>query len=205
MRRMSFHLLPAAVMAFSPVAVALADQGTDAVQAKLGKQLEASAALSPQVKAFAVVNLLPTTTSGVWVKAVEAQNAKRVPLSEIQATDAQWSIGQARSALQTELTSNACAQEASKLTRLFPAVVEVFVMDDQGALVCANMLTSDYWQGDEDKWKNAFNGGTGGVDVGAVQLDQSAQTNLQQVSLPVIGAGGKVIGAVTFGLAAGRI
>jgi hypothetical protein len=38
------------------------------------------------------------------------------------------------------------------------------------------------------------------VDVGKVKFDKSANANLQQVSLPIIGKGGKVIGAVTFGL-----
>ena len=38
------------------------------------------------------------------------------------------------------------------------------------------------------------------MDAGKVKFDKSANTNLQQVSLPIAGKGGKVIGAVTFGL-----
>ena len=72
-------------------------------------------------------------------------------------------------------------------------------MDNQGAVVGENDLTSDYWQGDEAKWKNSFNGGKGGIDVGKVKFDKSANTQLQQISITIVD-GDKVIGAVTFGI-----
>ena len=66
-------------------------------------------------------------------------------------------------------------------------------------------MTSDYWQGDEAKWENSFNGGKGGVDVGKIKFDKSANTQLQQVSLPIIDESGNVIGAITYGLAIDKI
>jgi hypothetical protein len=40
----------------------------------------------------------------------------------------------------------------------------------------------------------------GGIDIGKVKHDKSADAALQQVSLPIIDADGKVIGALTFGI-----
>jgi hypothetical protein len=62
-------------------------------------------------------------------------------------------------------------------------------------------LTSDYWQGDEDKWSKSFNGGKGGVDAAKAKFDSSANAVIQQISLPLIDADGTVVGAITFGIA----
>jgi hypothetical protein len=86
-----------------------------------------------------------------------------------------------------------------------PAVLEAFVMDDQGGVVGENNLTSDYWQGDEEKWTGSFNKGKGGVDAGKEKFDKSANATIQQVSLPIIDKGGKVIGAVTWGVAVSKL
>ena len=104
-----------------------------------------------------------------------------------------------------EKTSGACADRIRALTRTRCAVREAFVMDRQGAVVCENVLTGDYWQGDEAKWKKSFNDGRGGVDVGEEKLDRSTDTILQQVSLPILDRDGTVVGAVTWGIATGAL
>lgn len=76
---------------------------------------------------------------------------------------------------------------------------EIFVMDNQGANVAMTDKTSDYWQGDEAKFKKSFNDGAGAVFVDDVEFDDSAQAYLVQVSVPVKD-GDKVIGAITFGI-----
>jgi hypothetical protein len=98
-----------------------------------------------------------------------------------------------------------CAAELKRVIERHPAVVEAFVMDDQGALVGATNLTSDYWQGDEAKWKSSYREGSGGVDVGELKFDRSAGAVLQQVSLPIVDKGGRVIGAVTFGISTEKV
>ena len=70
-------------------------------------------------------------------------------------------------------------------------------MDNQGALVAATDKTSDYWQGDEDKFSHPFT--TGSMLVSEVEFDTSAQAYLVQISVPVKD-GDKVIGAITFGI-----
>jgi hypothetical protein len=99
-----------------------------------------------------------------------------------------------------EVQTNACAKEIKDVTKKNNAILEAFVMDNQGAVVGENNLTSDYWQGDEAKWKNSYNSAKGGLDVGKAKFDKSANTTLQQVSLPIINKDGKVVGAVTYGI-----
>ena len=189
-----------AVLVIALPTVHAADKGTNALQASLKKQVAGTKALSKKVQGFVNSKLIPLTSNGVFVTSVEAQNAKKVALTEIQAIDKKWIGAEEELPIQKEVMSNGCAQELIKHVKALPAVKEAFVMDDQGAVVCENALTSDYWQGDEAKWQKSFNGGKGGVDAGKIKFDKSANANLQQVSLPIIGKGGKVIGAVTFGL-----
>jgi hypothetical protein len=200
MNRAHIYLIAVVAICFPLLAIAAGDKATTDLQNGLKKQVQGHADLSAKVKAYVAKNLVPTTDTAAWVAAVEAQNAKGMTLAQIQDQDKKWTAAEEELPIQKELMNNACAKEIVNLVKKLPAIKEAFVMDNQGANVCENTLTSDYWQGDEAKWKNSFNGGKGGVDVGKVKFDKSANANLQQVSLPIIGKGGKVIGAVTFGL-----
>ena len=75
-------------------------------------------------------------------------------------------------------------------------VVEIFVMDNQGANVCMTAKTGDYWQGDEAKFWNSYNGGIGAVFVDEVE---DGGKMISQVSVPVIDKG-MAIGAMTIGV-----
>lgn len=167
---------------------------------KLKSDLAKNANVSGKVKAFVIKTLLPTATDAVYVAEVKKQNAKGVSLDKIKEIDNKWKNAEDELPIQTEKMSNACAKETKKIANASPAIIEVFVTDNQGANVGQNDFTSDYWQGDEAKWKNSYNGGKGGVDVGKVEFDKSANAQLQQVSIPVFDENGKVIGAVTYGL-----
>lgn len=78
---------------------------------------------------------------------------------------------------------------------------EIFVMDAHGLNVGQSDMTSDYWQGDEEKWLKTFLAGKGAVHLGGVELDESSQTFQVQVSIPVIDPDAdEVIGAATIGI-----
>lgn len=134
--------------------------------------------------------------------AVAAQNAKGMTAQQISALDEQWIAGNA-AALVKKVTTNACADRLRQLVASRPSYGESFVMDAQGALVCATAKTSDYWQGDEPKWQRAFNEGNGAVFIDRPQLDHSAGARLAQISVPVLDKG-HVIGAMTIGLTIGK-
>jgi hypothetical protein len=72
-------------------------------------------------------------------------------------------------------------------------------MDNQGANVAMSDKTSDYWQGDEDKFIKSYNAGKGGVHISEIKWDESSQANIVQVSVAVK-ENDKVIGALTIGL-----
>lgn len=167
--------------------------------------IDAHAGLSAKAKDFAKQVLVPLCTNPVLVKAVQAQNAAGLTLATIKERDKAWKEAEDELPIHAELTSNPCAEELKRILAKNAAIVEAFVTDNQGANVGQNALTSDYWQGDEAKWKNSYNNGQGGVDVGEVEFDKSANAQLQQVSLPILDAQGKAIGAVTCGLALGRL
>lgn len=80
-------------------------------------------------------------------------------------------------------------------------ITEIFVMDDKGLNVGQSDVTSDYWQGDEDKWQKTYQQGADAVFVDAVELDESSQRYQTQVSVAIADpATGNVIGAVTIGI-----
>lgn len=176
------------------------DSATAAKVKSLQKQVNSSGKLGGKVKTFVNQKLMTTLNNDVFVSWTLKQNAKKVSLAEIQRIDKEWKNAEEELPIQAEVTSNQCAKTMTTFAKANSAVLEAFVMDDQGAVVCEHGLTGDYWQGDEAKWKNSFNGGKGGVDVGKIKFDKSANANLQQVSLPLYAEGGKVIGAITFGL-----
>ncbi len=134
------------------------------------------------------------------VRAVRAQNARRVPLATIRQQDAEWTSSMALTPLKQRLLDSTCSQALRRHhARLGRVLAEAFAMDDQGALVGATRRTSDYWQGDEPKWRVAYDGGRGGELRESPFFDESSQAYVIQVSLPVRD-GSRVIGALTLGL-----
>jgi hypothetical protein len=139
------------------------------------------------------------------VKAVVEQNRKGLKPDDVKRIDQEWQAAEQMLPIQKEILGNACAQNLKRILEGHQEIVETFVMDNQGALVGANNLTSDYWQGDEEKWQNSFKAGKGGIDVGAQKFDRSANAMLQQISLPIVDDAGTVVGAVTFGVDVKRL
>jgi hypothetical protein len=181
------------------------DQPTKKLMESLKAQINGQKGLSAKAKAFAIKELLPLSTNAVFLKETVAQNAKKMPLDEIKRIDELWIKAESMLPIQQEKLNNVCAQEVKKIVKQHPAILEAFVMDDQGGVVGENNLTSDYWQGDEEKWTGSYNDTKGGVDVGKEKFDKSANATLQQISLPLIAKGGKVIGAITWGVAVDRL
>lgn len=161
--------------------------------------------LSDPMKKFVDEKLLPLVSDKAFADAVAAQNAKAMPKEEIEKIDKEWQGAEDELPIQKEKMSNDCAKRVKEVVGGNPMIVEMFVMDNQGGNVGQNNLTSDYWQGDEPKWQNSFNAGKGGLDVGDLKLDKSSNAEVQQVSLPVVDASGKVIGAFTVGIVPSKL
>jgi hypothetical protein len=86
------------------------------------------------------------------------------------------------------------------------AITEVFVMDAMGLNVAASAVTSDYWQGDEEKHSETYAKGPDAVHISEIEFDESTQSYQAQVSVPIVDpASGQVVGAMTVGLNADRL
>ena len=135
----------------------------------------------------------------VLVAAVKKQNAMGLSLDSIKSRDAQWRKVEGLDDQMQSMLASAAGKRMSEIENSKPYFFELFLMDNQGANVAMTNKTSDYWQGDEAKWQESFKGGVGAVHMGEVEFDDSAQSYLVQVSVPVMDAG-KAIGAITIGV-----
>jgi hypothetical protein len=138
-------------------------------------------------------------TDTVVVKAVKAKNGKGETLDQIKELDAKWQASAGIADFMKELMESECGKYLQNVQTSAPYLAEIFVMDYQGANVAMSDKTSDYWQGDEPKFTESYKGGAGAVHISDVKFDDSTQTYMVQVSVPVKD-GDKAIGAITFGV-----
>lgn len=140
------------------------------------------------------------------VSAVTEQNARNHGLNEaeILAQDAAWRAEFAstdRPLVDTLLNGSLSAFLRKHQEQSRGRITEVIVMDNKGLNVASSGVTSDYWQGDEAKFRETYFRGSGAVFVDKVTLDESTQTYQGQVSFALTDpATGIVIGAITVGL-----
>ena len=139
------------------------------------------------------------------IAAVAAQNAVTTGYDQamIDALDQQWRAEV--SAAAKPLIDATLANEASKWLVGVQAeagglFTEIFVMDAKGLNVAQSTVTSDYWQGDEDKFTASFGAGAGAVHLGEIEQDESTQAFQSQVSITLVDAAGMPIGALTAGI-----
>ncbi len=159
---------------------------------------------SPKVVEFAKSKLAAYGSDPIIIKAVKEENAKGQTLSKIKEMDEKWKKTPGIADYMKAMMTSACGKHLRTIQETSPSFSEIFVMDNQGANVAMTDKTSDYWQGDEAKFQKSFNGGKGAVFVDDVEFDDSSQTYLAQVSVPVLD-GGKAIGAITFGIDVDKI
>jgi len=129
---------------------------TAALVAILASPGPAQTPTAPAVKqgAYVRVALAHAIASDPGVrKAVIAKNAEGEPLSLIQRRDREWSSAPAR---RSAFTTGPCPDRLREMIKDDALIVEVILMDERGANVCLSRETSDYWQGDEAKWKKTF-------------------------------------------------
>lgn len=155
----------------------------------LARVRELAGARIPRVRAVAA--------DAEILKAVQESNARGETLADVQRKDAVW-IAQRAYPLRKQVVARSCSNKLRKIVGDDAAVVEAFVMDERGALVCSTVETSDYWQGDELKWIRTYQQGRE-VFVDEPALDASTGLYAVQISVPVSDPSRRV-GAVTFTL-----
>ena len=160
----------------------------------------------------AAIRRVVDNTIGAWmsdpalIDAIRSQNKANSGLtqSDIDALDKKWRAETDASV--KPMINEVLGRPASKKLLGFKnkgegLFTEIFVMDNHGLNVAQSDATSDYWQGDEAKWKKTFLVGPDAVFIDDVEFDDSTQTYQAQVSLAIADPdSGAVIGAITVGV-----
>ncbi|WP_137156277.1 PDC sensor domain-containing protein [Rhizobium sp. FKL33] len=154
---------------------------------------------------YVKANVATWINDPVIIEAIKAQNAKTAGLSDadIDGLDKTWraEVDGGDRKMIDEVLNNAASkflhekQEASE-----GVIAEIFVMDAKGLNVGQSDVTSDYWQGDEDKFQKSFGAGKDGFFVDEAEKDESTQALQSQASMTIVDESGAPIGAVTIGI-----
>ncbi|HLQ20407.1 MAG TPA: hypothetical protein VK146_15645 [Tabrizicola sp.] len=167
--------------------------------------LSAAGSIEDNMKTFADTEVRSKLFDPMIIAAIKGANLENAAITpeEILALDSQWKqdVG-TKSALISGVTDSA----ASTVLRDYVAasegkITEVILMDAKGLNVAVSDVTSDYWQGDEDKHQQTFGLGPDAIHVSEIEFDESTQTYQAQVSFTITDpATGLGIGAATIGL-----
>ena len=136
----------------------------------------------------------------VLVDAVEKHNLKKLNLEDIKKKDRDWISEDDLTIEMKDMMSSDAAKQLYLYESLRPYFFEIFLTGKLGANVAMTNRTSDYWQGDEAKFINAYDGGLGRVYIEPIHYDKSSHAFLTQVSLPVKSQSGEVIGVLIVGV-----
>lgn len=157
-----------------------------------------------EIPATLVDDLRRIVQQDVALISLRSQNGRHVGIdqAEIDRLDKQWreETKAANQPLIAQLMGSPLSSYLIDIkARSLGLFVEIFVMDEKGLNVGQSSITSDYWQGDEDKYLKTFAIGPDAVHFGEVEFDDSFKIQKQQVSFPILDpADGKTLGAVTF-------
>lgn len=134
---------------------------------------------------------------------VAAQNARTADLSDSDVfwVDREWR--EQRDAEDQPLVAELFGSPLSSYLLYIQAasvglITEIIVMDARGLNVGQSALTSDYWQGDEEKFTRTVSRGSSAVFVDEPFYHEETGTWRCQASLTLSGSDGAAIGAATF-------
>jgi hypothetical protein len=123
-------------------------------------------------------------------------------IEEIRALDNQWrtEISAGAKPLISATLSNPLSTYLTRLQAHSNGLfTEIFVMDNKGLNVGQSTISSDYWQGDEDKWQKTYSAGAGAIFIDEPEYDAKLRVWLVQVNMSVDDPrSGAAIGAATF-------
>ena len=133
----------------------------------------------------------------VVVKAVVAQNGIELPSDVIEKRDTEWKASKELTPFKEQLIESEAGQLFKNHVEDSSSILEIFLTDKRGANVAAYPPTSDYWQGDEEKWIIPFKSGEN--YFGPAAFDDSTAMTTIQVSIPIKEAG-NTIGVMVAGV-----
>ncbi|HSS63167.1 MAG TPA: PDC sensor domain-containing protein [Gammaproteobacteria bacterium] len=157
-------------------------------------QKELKTLLKTKIRSVQHMALNPTV-----IRATRRQNSETLTLDLIKQRDEEWKSTKELTHFKRSLQENDAGRFLKRVIGINESFNEAFVTDNQGANVAAFPATSDYWQGDEEKWTASFNDGTGKVFIGPLEYDDSTKTYAVQISAPLYDRG-TTIGVLVVGV-----
>lgn len=160
----------------------------------------------PALQDFYETSIASWANDPALVAAIIAQNTETGALSQadIDAMDQAWRSevdASDRPTITAVLNNDAAAFLRAQVAESEGVITEVFAMDARGLNVAASDVTSDFWQGDEDKHSMTYGVGPGAVHLGNVEFDESTSSYQGQISVTIVDpASGEAIGALTVGV-----
>ena len=145
------------------------------------------------------------------IAAVQAQNRRHQNLTipDIMKLDQQWldERGTQDSPLIDQVTSTELSQRLAEQQRDSNGLItEIIVTDRFGLNVGVSEITTDYWQGDEAKFSEAFFNRTNAIYEGQLEYDQSTQGYQVHISSQMRDpASDEIIGVLIIGLDIQRV
>ena len=157
------------------------------------------------VTEYVNANVKPWLSDPTIISAIKAQNAANAGLDEkaVVTLDTQWRTevdSEAHPTIDAMLSNPASAFLKAKQVASGGTITEIFVMDAKGLNVGQSDVTSDLWQGDEDKFQKSFGAGPDALFVDDAEKDESTQMLQSQASMTIVDETGKPIGAITIGV-----
>lgn len=158
------------------------------------------------MQGFLTEHIMGWAASPVVIDAINGQNVTTLgyDAARIDELDQAWRAEVGTSATPTidpVLFNAASDYLRAQVEAMGGAVTEIFIMDGVGLNVAASDATSDYWQGDEDKWQQTYAVGAGAHHFSEIEFDESSQTYQAQISVTITDpATGAPIGAMTVGV-----
>jgi hypothetical protein len=133
---------------------------------------------------------------------VQAQNDRLSNLAQdkIDALDNQWKAEREaadKPLIAATLSSPLSVYLARIQGKSLGLYAEIFVMDKTGLNVGQSSVTSDFWQGDEDKYQKTFAVADDALFIDEPEWDDEAKIWRNQVSFTILAADKSKIGAVT--------
>lgn len=142
------------------------------------------------------------------ILAVKEHNAKQITMQHILEVDQRWIAEKGQVPEAAALLANPVSGLLRTLVNGKTFFREAILTGNQGANVAINQLTTDYWQGDEDKFQavfdNQYPSRKPDSHISRARWDESTKAMIAQVSVPVMD--GKImIGTLTLGVDLKRI
>lgn len=163
--------------------------------------------LSNLIKRLTYKKIVPLSKESIIVRTVKEANKEATrTLEEIKQLDNKWRETQGIDGWIGGFLNNPCANYLKEVQKTAiktekSLYAELFLMDKQGNIVAETNKTTDYWQGDENKFIKSFADGNGAIFIDEPFFDESTKGYLIQVSVPIRDPDTqKAIGALTVGI-----